>query len=389
MATPIPLRSDFDSTALRRMARVTKDADQARRFLALARIYDGGSRTEAATIGSVTLQIVRDWVVRFNAQGPNGLLTGRSPGSRPKLGDEQRQALARMVESGPIPAIHGVVRWRRKDLAHWIFEEFGISLDETTVGRELKALGFAKLSARPRHHAQNELKVDAFEKNFPAELAAIQARLPRGTEIEVWFQDEARRGQKNKITRRWAELARGHGERSSTGWPAEGKRGTRPSAPQDQRTMWTYIFGAICPKKGKGAGLVMPYCDTGAMNRHLTEISATVDPGAHAVLILDQAGWHATPNSPPASPTGYACWSLKPAPLTVPDNITLLFLPPRAPELNPQENVWQFMRDTWLSNRIFADYNDIVGRCCEAWNKLVEQPWIIMSIGLRDWAHAF
>ena len=164
MTTPIPLRSDFDGTALRRMARATKDADQARRFLALARIYDGGSRTEAALIGSVTLQIVRDWVVRFNARGPDGLVTGRAPGSRPKLGDEQRQALARMVESGPIPAIHGVVRWRRKDLAAWIFEAFGISLDETTVGRELKALGFAKLSARPRHHAQNELKLDAFKK---------------------------------------------------------------------------------------------------------------------------------------------------------------------------------------------------------------------------------
>ena len=164
MATPLPLRDDFDGMALRRMARATKDADQARRFLALARIYDGGSRTEAASIGSVTLQIVRDWVVRFNARGPDGLLTGRAPGSRPKLGDAQREALARIVESGPIPAIHGVVRWRRKDLAAWIFGEYGISLDETTVGRELKALGFAKLSARPRHHAQNELKVDAFKK---------------------------------------------------------------------------------------------------------------------------------------------------------------------------------------------------------------------------------
>lgn len=164
MATPMPLRDDYDGMALRRMARATKDADQARRFLALARIYDGGSRMEAATIDSVTLQIVRDWVVRFNARAPDGLLTGRAPGSRPKLGDAQREALARIVESGPIPAVHGVVRWRRKDLAAWIFETFGISLDETTVGRELKVLGFAKLSARPRHHAQNELKVDAFKK---------------------------------------------------------------------------------------------------------------------------------------------------------------------------------------------------------------------------------
>ena len=133
--------------------------------------------------------------------------------------------------------------------------------------------------------------------------------------------------------------------------------------------MWAYIFGAVCPKKGKGAGLVLPWCDTGAMQEHLAEISQAVDPGAHAVLILDQAGWHVTPK------------------LKVPDNITLMFLPPRSPELNPVENVWQFMRDNWLSNRIFKDYDDIVAHCCTAWNKLVDQPWKIMSIGLREWAH--
>ena len=135
--------------------------------------------------------------------------------------------------------------------------------------------------------------------------------------------------------------------------------------------MWAYIFGAICPKKGKGAGLVLPYCDTGAMNEHLKEISIAVDPGAHAVLILDQAGWHKTPK------------------LEVPDNITLLFLPARAPELNPVENIWQFMRDNWLSNRVFDDYPDILAHCCAAWNKLLDQPWKIISIGMRDWAHRF
>ncbi|MEY9381576.1 transposase [Rhizobium leguminosarum] len=104
---------------------------------------------------------------------------------------------------------------------------------------------------------------------------------------------------------------------------------------------------------------------------HLIEISQAVDDGAHAVLIVDQAGWHVTPK------------------LDVPDNITLLFLPPRSPELNPVENVWQFLRDNWLSNRIFNDYEDIVAHCCDAWNKLVAQPWKIMSIGMRDWAHRF
>ena len=167
MAVPIALRQDFDGPALRRLARATKDAAQARRLLALAEVYDGGSRTDAARIGGVTLQIIRDWVLRFNSRGPDGLINRKAPGNRPKLNAEQRQALASMVEAGPIPAIHGVVRWRRKDLARWLFEEFRVEVDQTTVGRELRALGFRKLSARPRHYAQNELEVDAFKKPCP------------------------------------------------------------------------------------------------------------------------------------------------------------------------------------------------------------------------------
>ena len=351
MAAPIDLRNDFDSVSLRRLAKRTRDATQSRRLLALAEVYDGGSRTDASRIGGVGLQIIRDWVLRFNARGPDGLVDGKSPGAPSKLNADHRRALAEVVEAGPVPAVDGVVRWRRKDLARWLLETFAISLDETTVGRELKALGFAKISARPRHYAQNELAVEAFKKNFPAELAKIRARLPKGVEIELWWQDEARIGQKNKLTRRWA------------------RRGTRPRAPRDQRTEWAYIFGAICPAKGKGAGLVMPWCDTDAMAAHLIEISAAVDPGAHAVLIVDQAGWHLTPK------------------LAILDNITVLALPPRSPELNPVENVWQFMRDNWLSNRIFKSYEDIVALCCQAWNNLIDQPWKIMSLGMRKWAH--
>lgn len=167
MSLPIALRVDFDGSTLRRLAKGTRHAGQSRRLVALAEIYDGAARAEAARIGGVTVQIVRDWVVRFNARGPDGLIDGKAPGNPCKLNDAQRQALAKIVESGPIPAIHGVVRWRRKDLAQWIFEAFGISLDETTVGRELKGLGFAKLSARPRHFAQNGSEVDVFKKTLP------------------------------------------------------------------------------------------------------------------------------------------------------------------------------------------------------------------------------
>ena len=165
MAIPISLRGDFKASQLRALARKTKDGPQARRLLVLAAIYDGATRTEAAKIGGVTLQIIRDWVMRFNARGAAGLLDGKSPGQPSRLNDVQRQAIVRMIESGPIPAIHGVVRWRLIDLAQWIYEEFRITVAKQTLSRELRAMGYRKLSARPRHHAQAEGAVEDFKKS--------------------------------------------------------------------------------------------------------------------------------------------------------------------------------------------------------------------------------
>jgi transposase len=145
---------------LRGLAKKTKDAPQARRLLALAAIYDGATRTEAAKIGGVGLQIIRDWVLRFNARGPDGLIDGKSPGQLSKLNDVQCQAIARMIESGPIPATHGVVRWRLIDLTQWIFEEFRIA--KQILSRELRAMGYRKLSAGPRHHVQAAGAIEDF-----------------------------------------------------------------------------------------------------------------------------------------------------------------------------------------------------------------------------------
>ena len=184
-------------------------------------------------------------------------------------------------------------------------------------------------------------------------LAGADGAVGGEVPIELWWQDEARVGRKNKITRRWA------------------RRATRPVAAKDQRTAYAFLFGAICPGKGKAAGLVMPYVNREAMNAHLVEISRAVEPGAHAVLLLDQAGWHTSSN------------------LQVPENITLLPLPPRSPELNPVENIWQFLRNNWLSNRIFTSYEDILHHCAQAWNKLASQPERIASLGTRSWAHRF
>src|ERR1700730_9437034 len=135
MAAAIGVRGDYDAARLRELAKRSDDANQTRRLLALAAIYDGGSRTEAARIGGVGLQTVRDWVLAFNAEGPPGLVNGKAPGNRPLLTQAHRQALLQIVA-----AVHGVVRWRLIDLAQWVFEEFRISISKQTLSRELRAL---------------------------------------------------------------------------------------------------------------------------------------------------------------------------------------------------------------------------------------------------------
>src|ERR1700746_1510959 len=164
MSAPTPLRQDFDAPQVRGLARKTKDGPQARRLLALAGIYDGATRTEAAKIGGVTLQIIRDWVLKFNARGPDGLIDRKPPGQASRLNDTQRAALAAIIEGGPIPAIHGVVRWRIVDLCQWIYQEFRVVVAKQTLSRELRAMGYRKLSARPRHHAQAAGAIEDFKK---------------------------------------------------------------------------------------------------------------------------------------------------------------------------------------------------------------------------------
>lgn len=164
MGKAIDLRGDYDAGALRRLAKLSRDAVQTRRLLALASIYDGGSRSHGAEIGDVTLQVIRDWVLRFNADGPDGLVDHKAPGKAPLLTSEQRAALTRAVEAGPNSDVDGVVRWRLVDLARWLRDEFAITVSRQTVGRELRAMGFRKLSARPQHYAQDAGAIKTFKK---------------------------------------------------------------------------------------------------------------------------------------------------------------------------------------------------------------------------------
>jgi transposase len=172
-----------------------------------------------------------------------------------------------------------------------------------------------------------------------------------GQPVEIWFQDEARIGQKGGHVYIWAEV------------------GSRPLMVRDNRHDSAHLFGAMCPGRGVGAAIVMPAMNTEAMNEHLKQISTRVAHGAHAVLVLDGAGWHQTGGR-----------------LVVPNNITLLPLPPYAPELNPMENVWEYLRANKLCALVWDSYEAIVDACCKAWNWFVNDPARIQSIGTREWA---
>lgn len=172
-----------------------------------------------------------------------------------------------------------------------------------------------------------------------------------GKPIEVWFQDEARVGQQGTLTYLWAP------------------RGSRPAAVRDNRHDSAYLFGAVCPARAVGAAIVMPGVNSEAMSRHLAEIATQVTEGAHAILVCDGAGWHQAGER-----------------LVVPDNITLLRLPPYAPELNPIENIWDYLRSNYLSLRLWDSYEDIVAACCAAWNAFIADTQRVASVTKREWA---
>lgn len=167
MGRAIEVRGDYASAELRSLAKRCRDAAQARRLLAVAAAVDGASRAAAAKAGGMDRQTLRDWMHRFNAEGPGGLINRAAPGAKPKLSAAQQAKLAALVERGPIPAVDGVVRWRACDLQQWIQEEFGVSVSDDTVYRMLKAMGYAHISARPKAYKQDAEAIEAFKKTSP------------------------------------------------------------------------------------------------------------------------------------------------------------------------------------------------------------------------------
>jgi transposase len=345
----IPVWRDITSAVLRKKAREEKDPRVAMRLFAMASLLEGMERGSVAQAFGITPQTLRDWVIRYNKYSLSGLL-GNATGHPPReLTPEQENELQELVIRGP-DNDSGRVRWRLVDLKEEIKKRYSVMYHERSVGKILHRLGFVRISVRPIHPHTDQQSQDDFKKNLQKNIEKILPEHAKNKPIEIWFQDEARVGQKGTLTRIWT------------------KRGSRPRMKRDQRYNNAYIFGAVCPSRDAGAALVMPCVNTEAMNKHLQEISRTVNPGAYAIVILDGAAWHSAKG------------------IIIPDNISLMSLPPYSPELNPQENIWQYIRQNYLAGRIFDTYESIVEASCSAWNALVREVGRIKSIATRTWA---
>ena len=348
---PIPLRADFDASAASCGAAGRSTPRRRGGCWLWRRSTTGATRTDAAEIGGVTLQIVRDWVVKFNAHGPDGLIDRKAPGQPSRLNDTHRAALATIIESGPIPAIHGVVRWRIVDLCQWIWEEFRVSIAKQTLSRELRAMGYRKLSARPRHHAQAEGAIEDFKKTSPP----------------FWTRSRTqgrRSGRHRGLVRR-----RGPGRPEEQDHPALGpaRHPARGAAGSAHRLDLHLRRDLPQTRQGRrpGPAMLQHRGDEPASGRDRDRRDA-----GRARRAVGRPGRMA--------PVGQ---------LVVPPNITLVPLPAKCPELNPVENVWQFMRDNWLSNRVFHSYatSSITAACLEQAHRSAMAHHVHRTARLGTW----
>jgi transposase len=370
MSTAVVItRMDHTPAELRALAAKSDDVDQARRPLAIAMALEGTLRLDAARQAGIDRQTLRDWVHRYNEGGVDGLVSRKPPGAAPKLTEpspchsirlrrtEPWASLAQMAElrelviAGPDPKLHKVIRWRCLDLREEVARRFSVIVPERTIGKWLRKLKLTRLQPRPYHPKKDAAAQEAFKKNFSTLLKEALLGTTAAAPVEIWFQDEARVGQKGSLSYVWGPV------------------GSRPPMVRDNRHDSAYIFGAICPARSIGAAIITPTANTECMNLHLAEISTQVAPGSVAALICDGAGWHQRASE-----------------IKLPENIVLLPLPPYAPELNPMENVWEYLRGNKLSAGVWNSYDAIVEARADAWNWFVNDLARIRSIGTREWA---
>ncbi|NVP02634.1 IS630 family transposase [Photobacterium damselae subsp. damselae] len=317
----------------KKLASQQKSIQMKMRLLALAHFKDGHSRTQIAKFLKVSRTSVNKWVQTFLEEGLDGLKEKPRTGRPPLLTPKQREQLSQYIKDKAHDTQGG--RLTGADIHAYIVKEFGKYYHPDSIYYLLNHMGFAWITSRSKHPQQSQAIQEDFKKFKFETILKIPGHIALKN-VDIWFQDEARFGQQNTTTRLWAE------------------RGTRPRAVKQQQFEYAYLFGSICPQKGIGEAIVVPWVNKDIMIEHLKQISSVTEKGRHAIVIMDGAGWHTEDIADDFQ------------------NISIIKLPPYSPELNPIEQVWSWLRQHYLANQSFSDYEDIVSKVCSAWNSFLE-----------------
>ncbi|AZG37368.1 IS630 family transposase [Shewanella psychromarinicola] len=318
------------------------------RILAVSCFLECHNRAQVARQLKVSRRSVNEWVKNYLNTGIDGLKANMNSTNANKLDEHQKQVLYQYIDEFSRSEQGG--RLTGLDVQSHIEQQFGIHYHINHVYKVLKNIGLSWITSRSKHPKQSLAAQEDFKKLISKTIATIPVYIPLDT-VDIWFQDEARFGQQNTTTRLWAA------------------KGSRPRAVRQQQFEYAYLFGAVCPATGATEALVTPFVNRAAMWQHLKQISEATHSDRYALVIIDGAGWHTDDIAKEFS------------------NLSVLKLPPYSPELNPIEQVWQWLRQHCLANRCFEGYDDIVEQCCRAWNTFIQCKDRVKSLCTRDWAN--
>ena len=327
---------------LKRLERVEKEADRARRLRVVILACEGWTAPAVSMAVGLSRRICQRWVARYNEQGLAGLDDQRGGEQRLPLTPDEVTSFRERLAQGPT-AEDEVCSLRGKDFQRILAEEFGLLRSLPSVYWLLHRLGYSYLRPRPRHRKSDPAVCAEFRRTWPEQLEKIAVQHP-GQRLRVYFQDESRFGQQGTTTNVWAE------------------RGSRPTAIRQTEYQYLWVLGAVCPETGHAEGLLSPQLNTKVVNAFLQLFSRTIGEGEHAVMVWDGAGSH----------TSRA--------LVVPDNISLVKLPSYSPELNPIENLWHYLKSHYWSNRAYPDYHELEQAAMAAWRKAVLNTELVKTV---------
>jgi transposase len=319
--------------ALKRLERTEKNADRSRRLRIVILAIEGWTAPSIAMATGLSRRITQRWIARYNEHGLDGLDDRRGRESGLPLDEQQQAAVRQRIDAGPTEA-DGVCSLRGRDLQRILADEFHVMRSLSSVYWLLHRLGYSYLRPRPKHRKADSAQILEFQQQWPTRLKAIAAEHP-GKRLRVYFQDESRFGQQGTNTNVWAQ------------------RGSRPTAVRQTEYQYLWVIGTVCPENGHAEGLLSPRLNTDIINLFLRQFSETIPDGEHAVMIWDGAGFHTAKK------------------LQVPENITVVQLPPYSPELNPMENLWHYLKSHYWSNRAYENYDGLEEAAMAAWQTAV------------------